>query len=353
MEHNTLVKYRFKKGVEQPVFDPESETHHDSQYKQIHPKFELEPTKQNKKRKIVNDDNPTRPKRKRLNMKPKDPKEPISLSITKTSAFNTASDIDNLPSADTTSSIDQYKKHKRKFDENPEKSKRRRTKNELVPTMTAVTLTSTKNTQFNIKSDMEFHGSDCNPLPHGCIWSAADWSCAYDTFFMVFFYIHHSSNDFWTNSWTNFSPLACILHEHFCSLSSQYIQRQRPKFDQYRDQICDILSDRQPNMFPRHRAAAINVSDIFEQLNQDGEYRRTISMQRTCSDCNHIFPIISLHLPTTIHPAMLPGSTESLMSAGTSLMIQEWVNMMVNEGTKDEHSLIPALYAHLHSRISI
>ena len=49
MEHNTLVKYGFKKGVEQRVFDPESETQYESQYKSIHPKFDLEPAHQTRK----------------------------------------------------------------------------------------------------------------------------------------------------------------------------------------------------------------------------------------------------------------------------------------------------------------
>jgi len=62
MEHNTLVKYGFKEGVQQPVFDPESETQYSSQYKSIYPKFNLEPMHQNKKEKNVNNNNPTKSK---------------------------------------------------------------------------------------------------------------------------------------------------------------------------------------------------------------------------------------------------------------------------------------------------
>jgi hypothetical protein len=67
MEHNTLVKYGFKKGVEQPVFDPESETQYRSQYNSIHLKFDLEPSWQNKKRKKLNSKNPSESKHKRKN----------------------------------------------------------------------------------------------------------------------------------------------------------------------------------------------------------------------------------------------------------------------------------------------
>ncbi|KIM81342.1 hypothetical protein PILCRDRAFT_499297 [Piloderma croceum F 1598] len=103
MEHNTLVKYGFKDGVQQPVFDPESETRHGTQSKSIHPKFDLEPTRQNKKRKNENSENPTRSKRKQAN------------------------------------------------------------KNSIVTT-------------------------NYDPPPYGCIWSAVDWSCAYDAFFMHSYY---------------------------------------------------------------------------------------------------------------------------------------------------------------------
>lgn len=67
MEHNTLVKYGFKKGVQQAVFDPESETQYRSQYNSIHPKFDLEPSRQDKKRKKLISENPSEFKRKRTN----------------------------------------------------------------------------------------------------------------------------------------------------------------------------------------------------------------------------------------------------------------------------------------------
>jgi len=175
MEHNTLVKYGFKQGEEQPVFDPESETRYGSQYESIHPKFNLEPTRQNKKRKNVNGENPSKSKRKRPN---------------ETSVINTPS-----------SAVHQGEK---------------------------------QNAPITTNYD---------PLPYGCVWSATDWSCAYDAFFMVFFYIHHSSCEFWTNSWSNYSPLAFVLHEYFSHLSSEFTQGLRPHFNQYRDQIRDILSD--------------------------------------------------------------------------------------------------------------
>lgn len=323
MEHNTLVKYGFKEGVQQPVFDPESETQYGSQYKSIHPKFDLEPTHRNKKRKNVNDDNPTKSKRKRPDIN-----------------LTNSGESDGLPSADTSASIHQNKKRKKSKDKNPKKSKHGRANDNMGLPTTMTTSTSTEKTKFDTETGVKVHGLDCNPPPHGCIWSAADWSCAYDSFFMVFFYIHHSSTEFWINSWTNFSPLTSILHKYFSSLSSEYKQGQRPKFNQYRDQIRDILSERQPTTFPRHGAAAIDVSDIFEQLNRDSEHGRTMSIRRTCSNCNQTFPIVSLHLPTTIHPAMLPCSTNHPISMKASFTIQDWVNTIIDEAAKDEHSNI-------------
>lgn len=179
--------------------------------------------------------------------------------------------------------------------------------------------------------------ANCEPLPYGCVWSAADWSCAYDAFFMVFFFIHHSSGEFWTNSWSTYSPLAFVLHNYFSRLSSEYTHGLQPQFDQYRDQIRDILSDQQPNIFPRHGPAAIDVSDIFEQLNWNSEHGHMMSIQRTCSHCNQEFPPVSLHLPTTIHPAMLPCPTNHPVSTANTLTIQESINTMINTAVKDEY----------------
>ena len=105
MEHNMLIKYGFENGTMQDLFDPETKIH--TQYKTIHPTFDIEPnSKQKKKRKSNDKDASTQ----------------------------------GFPS-----------------------SKKKKTK-----------LGGKILTQKSM------------PVPGGCVWSQIDWSCAYDSFFMIF-----------------------------------------------------------------------------------------------------------------------------------------------------------------------
>jgi hypothetical protein len=165
-----------------------------------------------------------------------------------------------------------------------------------------------------------------------------DWSCAYDAFFMVFFYIHRSSTESWMNSWSNYSPLASMLHEYFSRLSSDYNLGQRANFDRYRDQFRDFLSTRQPLTFPRHGPVPIDVTDVIEQLNENGQHDRTVTVQRMCSQCTQSFPSVTLRLPTTIHPAILPHSANCPISMATTFTIQQWVNTAINANVENNQS---------------
>jgi len=173
-----------------------------------------------------------------------------------------------------------------------------------------------------------------DPLPAGCIWSQANWSCAYDVFFMIFFYIHHSSTELWTNSWRHHSPLASALHENFSSLSVNYAQGHQSTFDEHRDQLRNILSAHDPNIFPRYGPMAIDVADIFEHLNQTEQHVRTLTIQHICPPCNQTSPAVSIRLPTTVHPALLPCSGEYQLTLSTEFTIQEWMNASITANTE-------------------
>lgn len=53
----------------------------------------------------------------------------------------------------------------------------------------------------------------------GCTWSESDWSCTYDTVFMVLLYIYHSSVIQWRRSWISLGSLNADLagqFDHLC-----------------------------------------------------------------------------------------------------------------------------------------
>jgi hypothetical protein len=125
-----------------------------------------------------------------------------------------------------------------------------------------------------------------------------------------------------------------MLHECFSRLSVEYRQNHCSNFDQYRDQLRDILSARQPNTFPRHGPAAIDVADIFEQLNENGQQ---VTIQHICPHCNQTPPLtISLPLLTTVHPSMLSNSPNHQVTMPTPFTIQEWVNALITTNA-DSH----------------
>ena len=299
MEHNTLIKYGFEKGIEQKILDPEAESHlQTTEHNIIRPKFEFEEAKsrltKDKKRKATKDAGPQKKKRRcedgdsKMSLK--------SLSPPPNSTKRAPASVDILPI----------------------KVKKQKTSKNI----------SDQNTLF--KHD---------PLPAGCIWSQANWSCAYDAFFMIFFYIHHSSTELWTNSWRHYSPLASALHENFSSLSVEYAQGHQSTFDEHRDQLRDILFARDPNIFPRYGPMAIDVADIFEQLNQNGEHVRTLSIQHICPPCNYTPPSVSIRLPTTVHPALLPCSGEDQLTLSTQFTIQEWMDALITANAESHRSV--------------
>jgi hypothetical protein len=103
--------------------------------------------------------------------------------------------------------------------------------------------------------------------------------------------------------WQNYSPLAHMLHENFNHLSLQYKQGHIPTFAQNRDELRDVLSGGEPNLFPRHGPAAIDVADIFEQLNKNGQHVHSLTIQHICPHCNLTsLLVIHLSLSTTVHP---------------------------------------------------
>jgi len=143
MEHNTLIRYGFEKGIEQTVFDPESESESQLAIQHvIHPRFDFDEPKPkstaDKKRKCT--------------------------------YGNSAKHVPPIPTTIPTTPL------------RPNNS-----------------LTKSSKTAFLDGLSKQIMSSIHDPLPTGCIWSQADWSCAYVIFYMIFLYMHHLSTNLWTN----------------------------------------------------------------------------------------------------------------------------------------------------------
>lgn len=80
-----------------------------------------------------------------------------------------------------------------------------------------------------------------------------------------FFYMHHFSSESWKNSWSTYSPIAAILHGYFQELSQAHDNNDHhANFDLYRDKFRNVLSANQPNAFPRHGHATVDIVENFQ-----------------------------------------------------------------------------------------
>ena len=341
IEHNTLVKYGFKDGAIQDVFDPETECQPSTQYKSIHPKFEVmdatPSSHKAKKRKATNDDGPVTSKRTKIHTKSPTkssenpfnhtttkrpaPVDDVSLKSLKPTLKKTK--IQTKPESDAGSIKSPaltLKKVQIKVDhmlnDCPVKS--------LAPTV--------KKTEIPPKHVSESLPSSYSPMPGGCVWSPVNWSCAYDSFFIIFFYMHHFSSESWKTSWSTYSPIAAILHSYFQELSQAHDNNEcHANFDKYRDQFRNVPSANQPSAFPRHGHAAVDVVEIFQQLDSDAEHNHVGTVRRTCSCCGLHGPLVPFYLPTTIIPTMLPCE----IPLKTQFTIQDWLNVIIAAKTDD------------------
>jgi hypothetical protein len=108
----------------------------------------------------------------------------------------------------------------------------------------------------------------------------------------------------------------------------------------FRDKLRDILSLREPIIFPRHGPHPIDVTDIFEQLNLDNSSPRTLAFTPYCTNNCHLdhpsaFPLYTQHIPTTLHTSVLSNAFEQDISLGSQFTVQNWLNAFI-DSTKEK-----------------
>jgi hypothetical protein len=135
LEHNTLVRYGFSHEPLKPIFDPEIEQSLPTN--KIHLNFNV--------------NEPAKPVRKR---KQEDKTMKVSSMV-----------------------ADKHISKKKKTEQLPKKH---------------VENIVDKECQNSMQHILEHQ-----ILPAGCRWSTSDWSCAYDSFFMIFFYLHLFAPEMW------------------------------------------------------------------------------------------------------------------------------------------------------------
>jgi hypothetical protein len=62
------------------------------------------------------------------------------------------------------------------------------------------------------------HHPPLPPISSGCKWSLQDWSCAYDSIFMVLLYVYCQAENDWRTPWRGCNPLTTFLAKAFQEL---------------------------------------------------------------------------------------------------------------------------------------
>lgn len=110
-----------------------------------------------------------------------------------------------------------------------------------------------------------------HPCPHPimsrCKWSPWDWSCAYDSIFMVLFYMYHHAGDKWRTSWRDNNPLTSLLAMVFQEVGS-FVSAlgSQELFNELCDQLQDCLLSMDLSVFPWVEPTSTSVTTILEYL---------------------------------------------------------------------------------------
>ncbi|KAI5990963.1 hypothetical protein EDD15DRAFT_2197751 [Pisolithus albus] len=160
----------------------------------------------------------------------------------------------------------------------------------------------------------------------GCKWSPTDWSCAYDTVFMVLFYTYHKGDDTFkkmlrcaSNGFKDLTKAFETLTESDSNLFSQNL------FDTFRDQFHDRLNAHDPISFPRVGQVGTSVVSILESLLP--HEIREVELVPLCSNVECAEKSrSSSHSPLYVQTGQQDDlNTESMQI--TLLNIQQWLDL--------------------------
>ncbi|KAG1800615.1 hypothetical protein EV424DRAFT_1352073, partial [Suillus variegatus] len=167
----------------------------------------------------------------------------------------------------------------------------------------------------------------------GCRWSPSDWSCAYDSAFMVLLYIFQSAGDQWRQRWRSSTALASGLATSYDMLmSSDMLMRSAVVFDDLRDRFRDALSALDSVAFPRHGQNGASASHILHLLTMQHMYepQHVIQCAKGCylSDVPVVFGHSKAALPTICDHSTwerLAGDACTASVDASSVSSQTWV----------------------------
>ncbi len=181
--------------------------------------------------------------------------------------------------------------------------------------------TKTSKTQNSNQDTHVLHGQ-------GCQWST-DWSCAYDSAFMAFYFMYKTSH----------ASLALTLSENniFSNafvqlLNSCYTNPTSLTFNTQRDHFRDILFHHNQIEFPRYGPNPVSAFEIFHTLNHNPQTKEFNYLSFQVQFINSS-DILHIHMPYYL-------SLNLVHRQGTqSLSIQDYLNTYIQHRTSNQQHL--------------
>lgn len=179
----------------------------------------------------------------------------------------------------------------------------------------------------------------------GCVWSERDWSCAYDSVFMMLFSTYHYSSAVLRIKWISESERIHQLSEIFDDLLLPDNIHRSSEFTRCRDLLRDILSSHSPSLFPRYGQETASVVDILSYFSEGA----SLFFEKSCTnECTFVSQ--EIWLPAVLSPSIW-GSEGLESRAFHKAPIQKWIDTFI-ERKKRRTFHTPTTCSQCHSNCS-
>lgn len=117
----------------------------------------------------------------------------------------------------------------------------------------------------------------------GCTWSSEDWSCAYDTFYMVVACVYRQSDREWKARWRTYGSCAELLALGFDSLNNTgWTSKQVSAINAARDALRETMVAVDSRTFPRHGHHMVSITDLIDVVLHNNHLRLSLTPRARC-----------------------------------------------------------------------
>ncbi|KAF8577713.1 hypothetical protein K439DRAFT_1364037 [Ramaria rubella] len=186
----------------------------------------------------------------------------------------------------------------------------------------------------------------------GCVWDEANWSCRYDSVFMMFHTIYRNATDSWRFRSRTFSNLSHFLANAYDILLIDAQSTDGHIFNALRDTFRDSLFMLDPSTFPRLGRVEAAVSNIMDAMSGSTTNLR-ICTNITCTSC-HLTTSETFYRSQSIlcHPSLW-SSVQYYSNTTTFINVQVWMDtffisnktrsLPCNPSSKNSHCLTTSI----------